>query len=718
MSETKLYTLFVSCPKGIERFLVKELEQFGASQVKETVGGVYADVEWAQVYRVCLYSRVANRVIVVLAQDTMKSADDLYHAARAVPWADYFTTDERIAVDFTGTNDEIRHTHYGAMRIKDAVVDSFYALGNVRPSVDPKEPDVQLYGHVRRNRFTVGIDVSGGSLHRRHYRLQGAQAPLKENLAAALIYSTGFNKESQECLVDPMCGSGTLLIEALLQKLDIASAVLRDQFGFESLRCHNREQWQLIQHEAIKHREDVLASYAQSEPLAYGYDQDARMVESARANAERAGIGHLIEFKQQALQDFRWQGEKAPLMLTNPPYGERLSERNELFELYKLLGEKIRQYCQESRAWVLCSDEYLLKALSLQKNKSYRFYNGALDVLWVSFDIYRKERVENPVAEDDKFLQGVQMIENRLRKNQKKLQKWVNDNNIQCYRVYDADMPEYAFALDCYAGFYHIAEYAPPKTVDAYAAFQRRQQFERAVKNVWGLSSGQLFFKERKQQKGTQQYQKVDEQKHFFSVQEGPATVMVNLTDYLDTGLFLDHRPVRLMIGEMAKGKRFLNLFCYTAVATVHAALGGAKSSVSVDMSQTYLDWAARNFRKSRIDAKHHELVQADVLKWLANQKHKAQYDLIFLDPPSFSNSKRMDGVLDVQRDHVQLIQQSMWLLDDDGVLLFSNNRRDFKLDPALKEQFDIEDINAKTIDKDFERNPKIHHCWRIQHKR
>lgn len=717
MSENDEYTLFASCPKGIERLLLKELEQLGGRQVRETVGGVYATVSWQQVYAVCLYSRLANRVVLVLVQQAINNADEMYAAVKAVPWTDFFTVQQSIAVDFTGTNNEIRHTHFGAMRVKDAVVDVFTEAQSQRPSVDPKTPDVQLYAHVRRNRLTVGIDVSGGSLHRRHYRLQGAKAPLKENLAAALVQCTDYTADDQRVLVDPMCGSGTLLIEALLQRLNIAAAVLRDRFGFEQLCCHQPDVWQAMQQQARVQRREALAAMAGSEPLAIGYDQDARMVESARANAQRAGVDHLVHFKQQALQDFHWPQEKPLLLLTNPPYGERLSERNALFELYRQLGDVLRQSCQGGNAWVLCSDDYLLKALSLQKSKSYRFYNGALEVHWVRFDIYRKTEPQTDVVEDDRFLQGVQMVENRLRKNQKKLQKWVSNQHITCYRVYDADMPEYAFALDCYDGQYQIAEYTPPKSVDAYAAFQRRQQFEKAVRNVFSVSSAQLFFKERKQQKGHQQYQKVDEQKHFFSVQEGNVTALVNLSDYLDTGLFLDHRPVRRMIAEQSKDKRFLNLFCYTAVATLHAAAGGAASSLSVDMSQTYLDWAARNFRKNRLDTHRHQLLQADVMQWLSQQKNKAQYDLIFLDPPSFSNSKRMQGVLDIQRDHVQLIQQAMWLLAPDGVLLFSNNRRDFKLNTELEAQFVVENIHSQSIDPDFERNPKIHYCWRIRHR-
>lgn len=716
MTDSRTYTLFISCPKGIERLLREELIALDVEQLRETVGGVYCEVSWPQVYSICLQSRLANRVIVILAQEKINTDEDLYKVASKIPWGSYFTTQQSIAVDFTGTNEHIRHTHFAAMRVKDAVVDYFTDLEDQRPSVDTQSPDVQIYAHLRRERLNIGIDVSGGSLHQRHYRLHGARASLKENLAAALVQSTDYQIADPRVLVDPMCGSGTLLIEGVLRSLQIASAVLRDTFGFEALRCHQPDTWQQMQQAARDQRREALQADKHEGLLAIGYDQDARIIDAARANAEHAGIGHLVEFKQQALQDFQGVEGKESLLLCNPPYGERLSERNALFEVYQLLGEKIRQHCQGSTAWVLCSDDYLLKALALQKSKSYRFYNGAMEVSWVSFAIYKKDNTSD-VVEDDKFLAGVKMVENRLRKNQKNLRSWIKNNQIEAYRVYDADMPEYAFALDCYGEQYHLAEYAPPKTVDAYAAFQRRKQFERAVKNVFEISSGQLYFKERKQQKGKEQYERVAEQKHFFTVQEGQAKVLVNLSDYLDTGLFLDHRPVRLMLADMAPGKRFLNLFCYTAVATLHAALAGATSTLSVDMSSTYLDWAERNFRKNRISTDKNRLLQADVLQWLEQQQHKAQYDLIFLDPPSFSNSKRMQDVLDIQRDHTLLIQQSMYLLDEEGTLIFSNNRQGFKLDEALSEQFQVENITQKSFDKDFQRNQKIHQCWLIRHQ-
>lgn len=706
---------FASCPKGVEELLATELAALGAEPERQTVGGVFVRTDRAGMYRLCLGSRLANRLVRVLVQTTFRNADELYAAVRAIEWPALFACQHSIAVDFTGSNDAIRHGNYGAQRVKDAVVDRFYADQDRRPDVNPKAPDVQLYAHVRRNRLLVGIDVSGSSLHRRGYRLDGAKAPLKENLAAALAMRAGLQRGDQRQLIDPFCGSGTLLIEAVMIRLGIAPGLLRERFGFECLALHDDALWQQLHSDAVRQCREAIAAAGAEAPLALGFDQDARMVGAAASNAARAGLGDLIEFRQRALQDFSLAQDHAPvLLLTNPPYGERLQDRDGLFQLYRLLGEKLRAYCQGSQAWVLCSDAHLLKSIGLQKSKSCPFYNGAMAVEWVRYDIYARQQGEQ--VRDEKYDEAITMIENRLRKNSKKLQKWLERNAIDCYRLYDADMPEYAFALDCYHDRFHMAEYAPPKSVDAYAAFMRRRQFEQAVRNVFGLTGGQLVVKERKRQKGREQYQRQDQRQEFFPVREGRAELMVNLTDYLDTGLFLDHRPVRLMIAEMAAGKRFLNLFCYSAAATVHAALGGASESVSVDMSQTYLDWAARNFARNRLDTRRHQLLRADVMKWLAAPTVAGKFDLIFLDPPSFSNSKRMEGVLDIQRDHALLVGMAMELLADDGLLLFSNNRRDFRLDDGLRLKFSVSDISRKTIDADFERNPKIHQCWRITH--
>jgi 23S rRNA (guanine2445-N2)-methyltransferase / 23S rRNA (guanine2069-N7)-methyltransferase len=316
---------------------------------------------------------------------------------------------------------------------------------------------------------------------------------------------------------------------------------------------------------------------------------------------------------------------------------------------------------------------------------------------------------ENPMQDE-----GMTMLINRLRKNQRILGKWARHQNIECFRVYDRDLPEYAFAIDCYGEYVQMAEYQAPSEISDEKVSTRREQAIAAVQEVFGLPREHIALKSRERQRGTQQYEAQDRSKTFFVVNEGPARFWINLKDYLDTGLFLDHRPIRQFIRENAKGKSFLNLFCYTASASVQAALGGATSTLSIDLSNTYLDWARRNFLLNKIGGKNHRLKKADCIDYLSSKYEK--FDLIFLDPPTFSNSKSSSNVLDVQKDHGMLIRNAMNKLERDGLLIFSTNKLNFKLDSESLKKFEIRDYTKSSLDKDFQRR-KIHQTWLISHK-
>jgi 23S rRNA (guanine2445-N2)-methyltransferase / 23S rRNA (guanine2069-N7)-methyltransferase len=258
-----------------------------------------------------------------------------------------------------------------------------------------------------------------------------------------------------------------------------------------------------------------------------------------------------------------------------------------------------------------------------------------------------------------------------------------------------------------------VQEYSAPKDVPEHKAKRRVQEVMLALPQVTGINSNKIILKVREQQKGTNQYQKVSQRKETIEVFENGARFQVNLYDYLDTGLFLDHRVTRQLFQQKSKSKDVLNLFAYTGSFSVHAALGGAKSVTTVDMSNTYIDWAKENFKINKLTGAY-EFIQADCLTWL--KRHNGKYDLMFIDPPSFSNSKRMEGTWDVQRDHIALITDALTCLNTGGEILFSNNLRQFKLDEvALKEiGLSIEDISKQTLPEDFQRNPKIHHCWSL----
>jgi 23S rRNA (guanine2445-N2)-methyltransferase / 23S rRNA (guanine2069-N7)-methyltransferase len=713
---------FATCPKGLENLLAHELEILGATATRETVAGVYFGGPLAVGYRVCLWSRLANRVLRPLASVEAADADQLYRQLQALDWGSLFTAAESFAVDFSGQNRAIRNTQFGAQRSKDAIVDWFSSHGGRRPTVERRHPDVRINVRLSRERAAVSVDYSGGSLHQRGYRSGTGVAPLKENLAAAILLRADWPGMAARggALVDPMCGSGTLLLEGALMAADIAPALGRRRFGFERLRDHNPNQWQAILADAKGRAERGRSATL---PEIRGYDADPRVIRRAQENIAAAGLEKVVRVSCKPLNELVKPTHRPlpdGLLVCNPPYGERLGDKRELAGLYSQLGEVMAREFPGWQAAVFTSELSLGKAIGLRSHKRYALYNGAIETHLLLFDLADNSwrplpSKAAPAAPDAPLSEGATMFANRVRKNRKRLSSWLKRDQVQCYRLYDADMPEYAVAVDIYGEYAHVAEYQAPRGVDEAAAERRLGEVRAALPEALDMPAQNIVYKQRRRQRGSAQYEKQASVGEFLSVNEGPARLLVNLRDYLDTGLFLDHRPLRRRIAAESRGRDFLNLFCYTGTATVHAALGGARSTTSVDMSRTYLDWLRRNLRHNDLSEKSHRVLQADCLVWL--QDCQEQFDLVLLDPPSFSNSKRMAQSFDVQRDHPALVSAAMAVLRPSGVLYFSNNRRGFRLDPALAERFDCEDITAATLDPDFQRNPRIHCCWRLGHK-
>jgi len=305
------------------------------------------------------------------------------------------------------------------------------------------------------------------------------------------------------------------------------------------------------------------------------------------------------------------------------------------------------------------------------------------------------------------------MFANRISKNYKHLKKWAKSAGIECFRVYDRDIPELPFALDLYSDRAHLQEYSKP-VMNVRAQRQWLTAMREAVAVALHVASERVTLKQRHGQRPDGQYRKLAASAQDFVVREGGHRFIVNLTDHLDTGLFLDHRETRALVETLAAGRRVLNLFCYTGSFSVYAAKGNAASTTSVDLSKTYLEWARRNFELNGLDFGRNRLVQADVLRFLEEQRtSKDRHDLIVLDPPSFSNSKRMQGVLDVQRDHVALVRACLSALAPRGELLFSTNLRSFRLDTDALAGLGMTEISEQTVPPDF-RNRRIHRCWRI----
>jgi len=704
---------FATCPKGLEYLLVDELKALGGADVHEVLAGVHFRGELETAYRACLWSRLASRVLMPIAEFAVADGDALYGGAIAIDWNAHLGADSTFAVDAVGSTAGITHSQYAALRVKDAIADQFRERTGRRPDVDTERPAVQVNVVLRRGRAILGLDLSGTPLHQRGYRKGTGVAPLKENLAAAMLLRAGWPAvyAAGGGTVDPLCGSGTLLIEAALMAGDVAPGLRRDYFGFFGWRGHDAALWKKLHDEA---QTRAAAGLQALRPVFFGFDQDPAVLNEARRNAQFAQLSGFMHLGRQSLEHLHRPHElDAPgLVICNPPYGERMGADANVIGLYRLLGEKLKNEFPGWRASVITSDEQLGRAIGLHAEKKYRLYNGALECTLLNFDLTpRSEEARTPKP----LSEGAQMLKNRLEKNFRHLRKRAEREGIECWRVYDADLPEYAAAIDIYGDHLHIQEYQAPASVDENLARTRLREISRVAGEVLGVARERIAVKTRRRGKGGGKYGRMDERGEFLEVGEGGLRFLVNLRDYLDTGLFLDHRPLRARIREMSRGRRFLNLFCYTGSVTVYAAAGGAAETTSVDLSQTYLDWAARNLALNGFgDERRHRLVRADAMEFL--QTHSAMYDLIFVDPPTFSNSKRADD-FDVQRDHVRLLALCGERLLPGGTIVFSNNFRRFKLDEAALSGFSIRDLSSSTIPFDFARDRRIHHAWELHRK-
>lgn len=705
-----MHNFIVTAAKGLDELLKHEIASILSDQdahkhasylenIKVQPGQVSFSAELSCAYKLCLHSRLANRVLLVLCSGAAASAKELYDLAAQVDWPQQFSNQSSFAVQFVGTSHAINNSQFGALTVKDAVVDAFVDDGQTRPNVERQHPDIQVHVRLRRETAHVCLDLSGTSLHQRGYREGTGDAPLKEQLAAAMLYRSAWAENMSEVLLDPMCGSGTIAIEAAMMAANMAPNLKRRIWGFDYWFGHNAKAFEVI-------KADAKAQEIQPKAIIYAFDISTKVLDLARQNAENAGVSEYIVFKQCDVLASSL-AEKTGYIVSNPPYGERLDDYVGLLPMYSSLGQHLKDKFAHWHVALLCSNDKLLKALKLRANKRYKFFNGKLETQLALYEL-NEDNLQQFASKpnEDEF-------SNRLTKNVKRMKNWVKKLNSDAYRIYDADLPNYNFAIDCYKDWVIVQEYAPPKTIPEAVAQERLAQALLHIPHILHVDKHKIAVKVREKQSGKKQYEKVETKGTRIEVHEHNAKFWVNPTDYLDVGLFLDHRLTRDMFAQQCKNKHVLNLFCYTGSVSVHSALRGAKSVTSVDMSNTYLQWAKDNFALNNLSGAY-EFIQADCVKWLEENKSSAKFDCMFIDPPSFSNSKRMDNTWDVQRDHVGLLSNAKKQLSATGCIYFSNNLRNFKLDHGALESlgFNIKNIGPATIDEDFKRNPKIHHCW------
>lgn len=737
MSLLNSLTLFITGHKGFETLLFHELRKIlqpCESHVTKQYGGVAVVGDVENAYRVCLHSRLANRVFCQLRTFKVEDEDQLYQRIYDIDWNEHFAVHHSFAVSATLSRSNLDHTHYASLRIKDAIVDQFRERFNARPSVERYHPDVHIHINIHKNQAQLSLDLSGESLHKRGYRSEHAGAPLKEHLAASMIAYAGwqFERAKTHRFIDPFCGSGTFAIEAAMIAANIAPGFDRDYFGFLSWNKHDPALWS----SCLEQAEAQVVNSVDTQIFASDYDANA--IRIAKDNAERAGVEDLIDFSHQEIATFSIEESDRPaIIVCNPPYGERLQSEQGLATLYGEIGNSLKRLAP-AQAHIISANPDLLHRLRLSRHSKKTLRNGSIDCLLASFQIAETDAkpveaiARQPMNPDSGKLKDHQRalitpLLNRLQKNAKHLRRWAKRNEVDCYRVYDADLPEFSFALDVYQSevnravhWYHLQEYQAPKTIDENKAVARIELAKQAVKQVFGIQDQFLFCKTRQRQRGHQQHQKQDSQGELFQVREGAASLLINLSDYLDSGLFLDHRLTRQLIANYANNKSILNLFCYTGSAAVQAALSDAKQIVNVDMSTTYLKWAEENYAINQLSSEsRYQFLRADVVALLNNPARfdiNQTFDMVLLDPPSFSNSSKMIERLDILRDQEDLIEKSMKLLDKKGLLIFFTSRKSFKISPVITEKYTVTEITRDTISEDFKRRPGIHQCWEIRH--
>lgn len=741
---------FARCASGFEAVLGEELKALGARQVRPLKGGVSFAGGIECGLRACLWCHIATRIQVVLVRVGASDAEALYAGAFDFPWENHVAPDATIAVRAHGENPQLRNTQFTALKVKDAICDRLRRVRGHRPDVDAKNPGFAVDVSLHRTKATLYLDLSGESLHRRGYRQDGLQtaAPLKETLAAGMLLAAGWADAVRSpaagaaspsveapMFIDPMCGSGTLAIEAALIAADAAPGILRTSWGFQGWLRHDANIWARLLDEADRRLEAGL----QTDVRVVAGDCDGQAVEIARANVRRAGVEGIVEFRvaeaAELAAELSCDADVRPtgLLAVNPPYGHRMLSAGQLPKTYAALASVVDAL--PSHGWrlaVITPDPSVDTALGQVPERVLACYNGPMETAVRLYRVQLSNRTELQVVSLSGNACTVAVAERnseqfaaRLRKVARERAKWARKAGVSCYRIYDADLPDYAVAIDLYTEdvtgrrFVCLAEYQAPADIDPAKALRRFGDVVAIVPTVLDVEPACVHVKQRRREKGGGQYRHERGVGAPVLVRESGYLFKVDLDGRLDTGLFLDHRLTRQLVASLAQGARFLNLFAYTGTASVYAAGAGASHTVTVDLSQTYLAWAQRNMEANGFKGRRHRFEHADVLQWLRRERQRGNsYDLVFCDPPTFSNSKSMGkSTWSVQRDHVALLALVEGVLAPGGTIVFSCNLRNFKMDAqGLAERgLSFEDVTARTIPHDFQRNPKVHHCYVVR---
>ncbi|WP_165170969.1 class I SAM-dependent methyltransferase [Adlercreutzia sp. ZJ242] len=777
---------FASCLAGFEAALADELRALRVRSIRPLKGGAAFLGRPIDAERVCLWSRVASRVTAVVGRVNAGDAELLYAGVYDLPWEDVLAPGASVAVRAFGTNAELRNTQFTALKVKDALCDRLRARTGERPNVSPHDADLLVDVRVRDRRATISVDLAGESLYHRTYfdGRDGEDAPLACARAAGMLVAAGAPARLAEGwgVLDPACDAGFAVCEAAGMAADAAPGLLRERWGFYGWARHDDDAWndELARADERLERglERLLANSSSEGPLGIpdpahvrvvGLSTSSPAISRARAHLRNAGLRAVASVEAASLDDAaaverrlagvvsRCRADVAGGKEADVALPDGAAEGTSAPAVPALLVVNAAPIDRdEGDARAVAEEAAFMAAAkgapagSVFAAVGTRGFAGRFGVEPTCVQVTGVGRIEGTLEVFDQPPRALASITlpdahggadhvvevndeqaaqfaARLRKVARERRKWARCEGISCYRLYDADLPDYNAAIDVYEGagasagktYVHVAEYQAPSSVDAEVARRRFDDVLAVVPVVLDVRPDHVFSKVRTRSKGGSQYQGAHRRSYVAYTEEAGLTLEIDLGGYLDTGIFLDHRVTRGMVGEEARGARFLNLFAYTGTATVHAAAGGAAETTTVDLSQTYLDWARRNMELNGFSGREHAFVRADVMEWIhAARRAREEFDLIFVDPPTFSNSKAMGKrTWDVQRDHVELLIGVSRLLARGGAAVFSCNLRTFKPDREQLERYgvEIEDMTADTIPHDFERNPRIHQCYLVR---
>lgn len=709
---------FATTPKGLELLLVEELRALGAHTAAEKLAGVVFTGELEVAYKACLWSRLANRILLPIGQFPAKTPEELYAGVQTIQWDEHMREDGTLQVNFVSSQSEINHTLYGAQKVKDAIVDQLREKYNTRPSVSKDKPDLSIHVYLHRNIASISIDLSGESLHKRGIRVEHGAAPLKENLAAAILLRSGWKPiaASGGMLIDPMCGSGTILIEAAQMAGNIAPGLSRDYFGFLGWKQHDAKCWKKLVKEA-KEQQDI-----ESIPPIVGYDADPSAIKIAFANIKRAGMTGKIHVEKRELADLTSIESEVPgLVIMNPPYGERLGEAPELQRLYELIGTKLKAEFVGWNAAIFTGNPELGKTMGLRARKHYALFNGAIPCQLLLFSVEPQWFIDrSPGASnerrvlkaqrvlDESDIHAMQMFINRLIKNNKHLRRWTDREKVSCYRMYDADLPEYSVSIDSFGDSIVVREYPAPKSIDKIKAERRVQHVLAALPETLDIPEKNIYLKltsfKAFQAMGGEAGITISEEE-FPVIKEGKAKFYINLKyEGVEVGLPLHQRLLREYVKSIAKGKHVLNLFSRSGTLTVAAKLGGAASTTSVDESELFLEWTQKNLELNNISGPKHKFILAAPENWVG--KEKSRYSLILAELPESSHRLR--------EDYQGLIHQMIDLLQPEGTLLLTSRDQRFKFDLSGIPGIEVEELTQRLTSPDFQRQPRLSQCVKV----